>query len=165
MKFIYYLLILFLSSKVFALETDKNEPLQISADHVFLNHATGINRYEGRVTLIQGTSELTATTMQVTLDHHNQLKKILATGIPARYRTLFDKTKPQIIATADNMEYYPQTHTLILIDHASVTEGENRFCASRIEYNIKEKTVTCATTPQGQIHITLAPQNGSILTK
>ncbi len=158
MKSIYLIFILLLSPLSFALEADKNEPLHINADHVFLNHKTGINTYEGRVKLIQGTSELTADTISVNLDSNNQLKKIIAKGSPARYRTLFAKTKPEIIATANIMEYHPQENTLLLIDNAKIVEGKNSFEGSRIEYNIQQKTVISATANQGQIRIILQPQ-------
>jgi lipopolysaccharide export system protein LptA len=161
MKFISLILALIFTSPLFALETDKNEPLHINADRVFLNHQTGVNTYEGNVKLIQGTSELTADTIQVNLDIHNQLNKIVAKGVPARYRTLFAKTKPEVIATASIMEYYPQESRLILIDNAKITEGKNSFEGSRIDYNIQEKTVTSAIADQGQIHITLQPQEKS----
>ena len=161
MKSIHFLLILLFSSSTFALEADKYEPLHINADRVYLNHQTGINTYEGRVKLIQGTSELTAAIILVNLDTHNQLKKITAKGSPARYRTLFDKTKPEVIATANIMEYYPQKSTLLLIDNAKIIEGKNSFEGSQIEYNIREKKVTSAAAKDGQIHITLQPQEKS----
>lgn len=158
MKPIYFLCILLISFSAFALEEDKKEPLHISADHVFFNRQTGVNRYEGRVKLIQGTSELTAATMLVMLDAHDQLKKIIAKGAPARYRTLFDKTKPEVIATAKSMEYYPQEDFLALVGDATIIEGGNSFEGSRIEYNISKGIVTSATARQGQIHIILQPQ-------
>lgn len=158
MKFIYFLCILLISSSTFALEADKKEPLHISADRVFFNRQTGVNLYEGKVKLIQGSSELTAATMLVMLDAQGQLKKIIAKGSPARYRTLFDKTKPEVIATAKSMEYYPQEDFLALIDDATVIEGGNSFEGSRIEYNIRKRIVTSATARQGQIHIVLQPQ-------
>lgn len=161
MKSIYFFLTLLLSSSAFALEEDKNEPLHINADRVYLNRQTGVNTYEGRVKLIQGSSELTAATILVNLDTHNQLKKITAKGSPARYRTLFDKTKPEVIATANVMEYYPKESTLLLIDHAKIIEGKNSFEGSQIEYNIREKKVTSAASKEGQIHITLQPQEKS----
>lgn len=147
----------FITSSAFALEADKNQPLHINADHVFLNHQTGVNTYEGRVKLIQGSSELTADIIFVNFDVNNQLKKIIAKGSPARYRTMFNPTKPEIIATALSMEYYPQEQTLLLIDNAKIIEGKNSFEGSRVEYDIQKKTVTSATAKQGQIHITLQP--------
>lgn len=142
---------------VMALEEDKNAPLSIKADQVFLNHRSGTNTYKGNVKLVQGTSELTADAISVSFDEADQVDKIVAKGIPACYKTLFDKEKPQVVAVASIMEYCPKKGTLVLQNNAKITEGENSFEGSHIEYNIHEKKVTSATAKDGQIHIMLAP--------
>jgi lipopolysaccharide export system protein LptA len=157
MKFISLILIFLFPCVVVALEADKNEPLSIQAERVFLNHHTGMNTYEGHVRLLQGTSELTADKISVRFDTANRLDKIVAEGAPARYRTLFEKEKPEITAVANAMEYYPKEGTLILVDNAKIVEGKNIFEGSRIEYNIQKKIVTSATANNGQIHIVLQP--------
>lgn len=140
-----------------ALEADRKQSLQINADRVFFDHRTATNTYEGHVKLVQGTTELTANTILVSFDAQDQIEKIVAKGTPACYRTLFALEKPEVVATGSAMEYYPQKNILRLEGCAKITEGENSFEGSQIEYNTQEKIVTSAISNQGQIHITLRP--------
>lgn len=159
MKLIILTFILLFPSVLFALETDKKEPLHIKADQVFFDHQTGINTYKGHVTLIQGTTQLEADTILVRFSTDDQLEKIVAKGAPARYRTLFDSEKPEVVGVAGIMEYYPSEGILRLSEAAKITEGGNSFEGSQIEYNILKKVVTSATADNGNIHIRLQPSN------
>jgi lipopolysaccharide export system protein LptA len=148
-----------LSTSVFALESDKQAPLQIKADHVFFDHKKGINTYTGHVVLTQGTSALQADTIVVNFDSQDQLEKIVAKGKPAQYRTLFATDKPEVVGSAKIMEYYPAKNLLKLCENARIAEGQNSFEASQIEYNILKKVVTSAVGANGNIHITLQPHS------
>src|ERR1700722_16492376 len=58
-------------SYAYALPTDKNQPVHITADTAHLDKSTGISVFQGRVKLTQGTSILTTEKLTVYLDKNN----------------------------------------------------------------------------------------------
>ena len=73
---------LLLSSGTTALESDRDQPIQIVADVAVRDELAGETRYEGNVVLTQGSLVITADTLSI---RHNtdEADKIVAIGKPA----------------------------------------------------------------------------------
>ena len=56
---------IWVSASVRALDTDREQPIQITADIAIRDEVAGETRYEGNVVLIQGSLKITADTLSV----------------------------------------------------------------------------------------------------
>ncbi|HIG36794.1 MAG TPA: lipopolysaccharide transport periplasmic protein LptA, partial [Oceanospirillaceae bacterium] len=66
------------SSTVAALDSDREQPIQIAADAAELNEGKGFSIYSGNVIITQGTMVIEASTVKITFDD-NGIQTILAT--------------------------------------------------------------------------------------
>lgn len=146
---------------VFALPTDKQQTLHIVADYVQIDHAKGTNYYKGNVHIEQGSTHLDTDILVTRNDQNNQLTEIIATGIGKRavYRTLPESGKPEFIAQADIIKFYPQKNKVMLIGNARASQEKNAFTGPLIEYNTKLQTVVSTSSHLGRTTILIQPEN------
>src|SRR5690625_7247254 len=62
------------------LDSDRDQPAELSANHAEMNNATGIGIYTGDVVLIQGTMRLKADKMTVYTTATGDLQRVVAEG-------------------------------------------------------------------------------------
>lgn len=141
-----------------ALRSDKDQPIHIAADHANINAKQGISVYQGNVRVTRGSMHLEADTVTV-YSTQDKIKKMVAVGNPAHFRDLPDNNKGVIRATAQRMEYYADQNQVILLDHAVVLQGGNKFSSQRIVYDIVQDVVTAGQQGSGtqRVHITIMP--------
>lgn len=143
-------------ASAFALEEDKNQPINIQADRAKLSEAAGTAVYTGSVELNQGT--LTIQCDQLTLFNANGgVSKVEAQGSPAFYTQLLDKDKPPVEAVAKNIVYLPQEEKIILTHEAKVSQGLNEFQGELIEYNLKKQLLTATGQSKNRVRMILQP--------
>ncbi len=131
---------LFFTTSVWALSTDKDQPIEIEADNADLDNEKGVTIYRGNVVLIQGSVRMTGDTMTVYFKD-NELDILIMEGKPAKYRQLPDDSKIYDEAEALRMEYYELKSLVILIDKASFKQEGLSFSGNRIEYDTEHSKV------------------------
>jgi lipopolysaccharide export system protein LptA len=154
------LISLLLPSAAFALASDQQLPLSVQADKADINHKSGIGVYSGNVLVDQGTSHLQAASAETFTGKNNELKKAIAKGLKdqqAQFRTVTDPSKPELKATADQIEIYPTKNKIVLVGNAQVTQGTDTFSAPRIEYDTKEQHVVTTSSETGRTTIVIHP--------
>jgi len=122
------------TTSVWALSTDKDQPIEIEADSADLDDAKGVTIYRGNVVLIQGSVRMTGDTMTVYFTD-DELDTMIMEGKPATYRQLPDDSEIYDEAEALRMEYYELKNLVILIDKASFKQEGLSFSGNRIEYD------------------------------
>ncbi len=152
-------LLLLVTSNSFALDSDQQQPVYMVADSGTYNHSTGVGHYRGHVKVDQGTTHLTADTVITQSNSQNQLQQVTAYGKPAVYRTITDPQKPELVASANTIKFYPQQHWVVLIDHAVVTQGTDSYRGPLIQYNTQQKLVISPPTKGGRTTIIIQPQS------
>jgi lipopolysaccharide export system protein LptA len=75
--------LLLVAAHVSALDSDREQPIQIEADEAVRDEIVGETRYEGNVVLTQGSLRITADRIAIRHDAKGA-DAILATGQPAR---------------------------------------------------------------------------------
>ena len=125
------------ASALQALESDKDQPIEIEADTGELDDARNISIYRGDVVTIQGTIRMTGDKMTVFYTDDDELDYLIMEGRPATYKQLPDDSSVYDYAEALTMEYYEQKEYVILIKEALVTQEGLRFSGDRIEYDTK----------------------------
>ena len=131
---------LFFTAGVWALSTDKDQPIEIEADAAELDDEKGVTIYRGNVVLTQGSVRMAGDTMTVYFKD-DELDTLIMEGKPARYRQLPDDSKIYDEAEALRMEYYELKGLVILIDKASFKQEDLSFSGNRIEYDTEHSKV------------------------
>ncbi len=146
-----------------ALSSDRNQPMQIDADHAEIDQQQGTSVYRGNVRLARGSMVLLADEVVVKQDHGN-IRLVVATGSPASYRQRSDKQQ-DIRASAQRMEYHVDSGQLLLIKQAELHQDANVFASERIVYDSIADRVNAganAALPQGRVHIIIQPGTASV---
>jgi len=139
-RLVVVLLPLLASSTVWALQSDREQPIDIKADRVEINEKTEISHYQGNVYLKQGTLIIQADNVLVYLKN-GSLFKIMIDGKPATFEQKPDDNKDVVQSSARHMEYFATRQLLILKKDAHITQGANNFSGDFIEYDTLNSTV------------------------
>lgn len=160
LKHIIIVLSLIPGTSALALQSDRNQAINIKADRVEVNEKTQISHYSGNVQLEQGTLKISAETVIVHLQD-GRLDKIIIDGKPASFEQQPDAGKETVKSRADHMEYFAAKETLILQHDAHVIQGANHFSGDYIEYNTLNSTVkaTKGKDSDTRVHAVILPGN------
>lgn len=120
---------------VSALSTDKNEPAVISADDVEFDFSTGVRIYRGNVKLDQGSMKLRADKLIVEYKD-DVLQKATAFGEPAVFQQRPDDKPNDVIGKGMKLELDEVNNMVILIDNASINDGEKNASGAMITYDM-----------------------------
>jgi lipopolysaccharide export system protein LptA len=150
------------AAPAFALSSDKEQPINVEADSVEINHKTGVSVYTGNVTLTQGSIHLDADTVTL-YSRNNDIEKAIAEGKPAHYRQRPDGKLEDIRAQSQRMEYYTATGKLVLLDGAHVWQEQNQFSGNRIEYDVERSVVNASKAKSGKerVQVIIQPRKKS----
>jgi lipopolysaccharide export system protein LptA len=134
---------------LWALESDRDQPLQLGADSLSIDESTGVSLYEGNVEITQGSMRLWADKLWV---YHRQGKaeKIISKGNPTHFSQLLEEGGDEVHGQAQRMEIYVDRNELLLFDSAVLEQGGNRFSNDRIVYNRVNAKVRAGSSAQGK---------------
>lgn len=136
---------------VSALSTDKNEPAVISADDVEFDFSTGVRIYRGNVKLDQGTMKLRADKLIVEYKD-DVLQKATAFGEPAVFQQRPDNKPNDVIGKGMKLELDEINNMVILIDNASINDGEKNAAGAMITYDMaNDKMKIVGGRPSGAV--------------
>ncbi|MDF1758856.1 MAG: lipopolysaccharide transport periplasmic protein LptA [Legionellaceae bacterium] len=133
------------SNFCYALDTDRNEALELQADSADINQSGHVGTYTGKIEFDQGTTHIRASKAITHSNDKNQITKAVLYGdktSQAHYWATVSKDKPDMHAYADIIYYIPETNTIKLEGHARVNQGDNSFSAGTITYNTATKNIT-----------------------
>jgi lipopolysaccharide export system protein LptA len=139
-----------------ALASDKDQPVQLSADSVDMDEDKGISVYKGDVDLRQGSMRLRAD--QVTIRHRGRApEKVIAVGSPVHFQQ--DTGKGLVKARGKRAEYEVNGEVLVLIGKASLTRAGNTTRSDRIVYDRVRHKVKAGAAAEGKqrVQITIQP--------
>lgn len=146
------------AGSVLALPSDRTRPIDINADRISLNQATGMTVYEGHVTLTQGSLHIEADKITASTLAHG-IRQIDAYGMPARFRELPIRGQPEIIGSARHLIYSAERHVLILKKHVRVRQGQDSFTGASMHYDLTTQQLEATgSTREGRIHTVITPK-------
>lgn len=149
----------FHAAPVFALKSDRDQPIHIRARAVQVNEKTGVAIYRGGVVLTQGSLTITAEHMEVHVRNH-QTELILAIGQPATLETRLDGSSETLYARAQRLEYRVGERRVSLLGAAHVRQGGDRLDAEIAHYRLDEEQLEAEGGEAGRVHAVLAPRPG-----
>ena len=149
------LILLLAGTPGLALESDKEQPIELSADSVDIDESKGLSIYRGDVDLRQGTMHLRADVVTV---HQNKRKptKIIAEGRPVKFQQQAEKGG-LVKGRAKRAEYEVDSENLVMIGDAVLIQGKDSMRSDRIVYDRVKSVVKAGAAAQGKqrVHISI----------
>ncbi len=152
------LLLAVLTATATALESDKQQPIQLAADSVDVDQSKGVSIYRGDVDLRQGSIHLQADI--VTVQHRGKKpSKIVAEGRPVKFSQ--QSNKGPVKGQARRAEYEVNSENLVLIGDAVLVQGKDSMRSDRIVYDRVRSVVKAGAAAKGKqrVQITIDPPN------
>ncbi|MBU6510353.1 MAG: lipopolysaccharide transport periplasmic protein LptA [Gammaproteobacteria bacterium] len=153
--------LLCIAASALALKTDRNQPMNIQADHGdFTNDSkanTGTGVYTGHVLITQGSIRITADKAVMHL-LNGQIQTADITGAPATFQQQPD-SGALVHGTAAEITYNQNTDEVDLLGNAFLQQGGRVFTADVIHYNTStEHVIATGGENGGRVHITIPPK-------
>jgi lipopolysaccharide export system protein LptA len=140
----------------FALASDKDQPIELSADSVDVDQGKGQSTYKGDVDMRQGSMRLQAEQV-VVRNQGNKPNRVIATG-KVRFQ---QQTEDGLVkARAKKADYVVNSELLELTGDASLTQRGDTMHSDRIVYDrVKHKVKAGAAASGSQrVKITIQPK-------
>ncbi len=146
------LLVLCLSTAVFAKTTDFSEPIEVNADRNEASLKQQMLVYSGNVIVKQGTLLIKADKLTVDRSAGEGKEVFIAVGKPAVYSQVLDGDKP-IQASAEEIRYAMATRVLTLTGKAEITQSGSLVRSAKIEYDLLKQQLS-AESEEGKERVT-----------
>jgi len=140
-KYWVILTLILLQSSVYALSTDRDQPINIVADTATIDDAKGIAIYEGNVVVTQGSILIKSSKLTLTYTNGQSLTQAIAEGKPATFQQTPNDKKGDIHASANRMEYRASEDILHLTKDAKLWQDKDSFTGAKISYDTKEGVI------------------------
>ncbi len=160
-------LFILLPSFAYALPSDREQPINIEADHAQLDDKAGITQYKGRAILTQGSLRIEGDIITFYYDTDKNLTKAVAEGKLAKYKQLHKENEPPVRVKAIQMEYFAQSQKVFLLGQGEIWQDGDKLTGDRIEYNITDNVANVKSGPvkigdkveesKGRVHIIIQP--------
>ncbi|TWI55394.1 lipopolysaccharide export system protein LptA [Pseudomonas duriflava] len=154
------------SANVWALPSDRDQPIRVQADSAELDDKQHVAVYRGDVIITQGSMRITGNTVTITQDADGNIKVATAVGKPAYYEQKPSADKDIVQAYGLTIQYYADQNRIILIDQAKVVQQGNTFEGEKIVYDTQRQVVNAGrangnqiTTPRPRIDMVIQPKN------
>jgi lipopolysaccharide export system protein LptA len=141
-----------LSLPALALPTDKNESIRGSADNLVVDQKNGIATYTGAVKIQQGSLLISAETIIIHTNPDSSVKKMVATGSPARFQQQPEANQGIITAAANSITYTPTKEHLLLVENASLEQDGAVMSGPTIDYDLIKEVMKAAGNTQDGNH-------------
>jgi lipopolysaccharide export system protein LptA len=145
-----------------ALGDDSQYPIEIAADSAVREEPSGNTLYRGDVVLTLGSLRIESNELSFT-EADTGTTMIAATGAPASLRQRPSANAPEVIASADLIEYHETDERVRLIGNAKITQDGAVITGSTIDYLIPTQRVIAAGSASGdtreRVKVTIPPNS------
>ncbi|MCB1691942.1 MAG: lipopolysaccharide transport periplasmic protein LptA [Pseudomonadales bacterium] len=156
------LLCLPLAAPAFALESDREKPIEIQADFAEIDDTNGVATYRGNVTVAQGTLHIIADEVEIRSKEKAVTRIIASSDAPdkrlATYQQLPDGSE-MVTAKAARIVYVVEKELLQLIGQASLSQPSDRaFAGDTINYDVARGVVNAESDGTKRVTSTFVPK-------
>lgn len=154
--------LLLTSQLVFALASDKEQPIKINAGTQHISLKDGVTTYASGASLTQGSLKLEAEKITLIRSKNQDIQTVIAEGNPAKYQQTPDDGKATVHAEASSITYQVDKEQLILDKNVSVEQDGTITRGGRIEYDTKEQVVRASkgdNNPDGRVETIIPAKN------
>jgi lipopolysaccharide export system protein LptA len=152
------LLLILLSSPVYAEKADREKPIKIAAANCVMNQKTQASVCTTDVVLTQGSLSIRGDKLTARQDEAGFMS-IAGNGNPVRFKQKMDGGNEWVDAEAQRFDYDERTGILKLMDKAWVKRGEDQIYSDVITYNLKDEAYQAQSkTEGGRVNIVINPK-------
>ena len=155
------LLLLLLPCQLWALATDRDQPIEVEADTLEVREQEGISIYQGNVKLVQGSLEINADRVVIHFNEANELTLMEMTGTPATLRQL-DDNQQEIWGEAKRIDYTQSKSLLELRDSARLSQAGDIIESDLIRINTESSSLQAGSMESDQrVKMLIQPKQDS----
>lgn len=158
-KFTIMGLLLATTSTVFAIPSDRNQQITLSADRATYNDKTGVTTYSGNVVIQQGTLKVQADSIVANLNAKREISSITATGRPAKFQQQIHVEKGIAQGQAQKIVYNASTGILTLSGGAYLNQDGAIMRAETLRYSMNKGDVEATGSKSGRVQLIIPPSS------
>lgn len=153
------------TTSVWAIPSDRNQPISLVADRATFSEKTGVMTYHGNVVVEQGTMKLQAATIVTNLNAKKEVSVITATGSPTRFQQKLETNKGIAKGQASKIVYNAETGILTLSGNASLEQDGASIKGATLRYSMNKGDIEAVGTPNktgsstGRVQIVIPPSS------
>lgn len=149
-----------ISSRLCALESDSEQPITIDSNTATYDDATATSTYTGNVISVQGSIRVNSDKLVVYFVD-GDAEKLVFTGNKAKFKQTPSEGAEDITGEALTGVYYPKKNLLLLMDEATVWQGNATYSSKLIEYDIQTSLVKAGekSSDAKRVHVILKPKS------
>lgn len=136
-----------------ALESDRQQPIELAADSVDIDEGKGISVYKGDVDLRQGSIHLRADVVTVH-QRDGKTSKIVAEGLPVKFKQ--QAANGPVKGEARRVEYEVGSENLLMAGDAVLIQGKDTMRSDRIVYDRVHSVVKAGAAAQGKQRVRIS---------
>lgn len=148
--------LLAVSMHAWALESDRQQPIQIEADQGSLDKQNQTTVFTGNVKMRQGSMYMNAARITAHKDNAGN-QTIIADGKPATFGQQLEKDG-MVTGHGDNVHYESLSGIVTITGNAQVNRGGDMARGAVIVYNTNTEVYTVKSAPKGRVHVIIQPQ-------
>ena len=151
MNKIFLFAVIFFATYSFALTEDANQPIEVEAESVEVDEASGFNEFRGNAEVKQGSLLMTAELIQVQTNTDG-VETMEATGTiekPAKYIQSQENQARFIEAIATSITYDVNEGMIFLVGNAYLIQGFDSFSGDTLTYDITNDKVIVKGSEDG----------------
>lgn len=145
-------------SLVYAIPSDRNQPITLEAERATFNEKTGVTTYSGNVVIQQGTLKLQAGSLVAHLNQSNKITSVQATGSPAKFQQQMDAKGSIARGEGRTISYNAETGIIKLSGKAFLSQNGATFRGENLSYSMSKGDIQANGGGQGgRIKIVIPP--------
>lgn len=128
-----------------AMDSDRDQPIEVEADRLEVREQENISIYEGNVKLVQGSLRINSDRLVIHFNDANELTLMEMTGKPAKLQQLDNQQRP-IMGEAEEIDYDDQKSLLIMRRSAYLDHPDNTINSELIRLNTSTNAIEAGGT-------------------
>ncbi len=152
------------SNTVLARQSDRSQPIDVSADSSEFDEKAGVQTLQGNVKITQGTMQISADFIAIFLQN-NALSKIEGRGSPIRF-VQENESGELMKGEAREIIYNAVDGTLVLVGKATLSQPRQNLTSERITFNAQTQKVSAdggddSNSSGGRVSIQIQPPSSN----
>lgn len=159
------LLALLTWAPLWALDADRDQPIEVEADSLEVRDQENISIYQGNVKLKQGSLEISSDRLVIHFNDNSDLVLMEMTGNPARLRQL-DNEQQEMRGQARQINYLESESLLELIEEARFTHAGDTIESTLIRINTEDNNIQAGSSDADErVKMLIQPRQNSTNTE
>ena len=154
------------SPLTWALDSDRKQPIEITADSVELNEGEGFSTYSGNVLIVQGSMIIEANKVKVTFNDDGIETMVATEGNNDGLAYMQQESEPLVDGKGDIMEaggkqidYQLNIEFLTLLGGAKLIQKGNLFSGNKILFDMSTENVKAIGSSDKQVKMIFLPNS------